>query len=100
MDIKKIRNYVVVMLLLVILFPIYGLSIVLIFGEDNKNLLLIMILPYLVYFLYRALYTWNITCPRCKQTFFREGIFFKSLFSCSNCGLNIFKSKIKEDKGR
>jgi len=94
-----IRNYVIGMLILFLLFPVYGLALVLFIGEDNKSLLLFLVSPYIIYFLYRGLRSWVIECPRCKQAFFRKGIWFGSVFRCNHCQLSIFDSGYSEKPG-
>lgn len=87
-------------LVMFVLFPFYGIAIVLLVGENNGPAILILCTPYIGYYLFRALQSWNISCPRCEQKFFRRGIWFSWPIRCNNCGLSIFDSYDESAHGR
>jgi hypothetical protein len=92
MKLRSIRSFVLGCLALFLLFPFYGAVVVFLVGEENIAAILILCAPYVGYYLFRGLQMWSISCPRCKQTFFRRGIWFGWLTRCSHCGLSIFDS--------
>ncbi len=97
MEIHKIRKFVLVNLGLFLLFPLYGIAIVLTVGEENGPLIIILCVPYIAYFLYRGYQSWGIRCPRCKLSFFRSGILFGLPMRCNHCGLSVFDTLDETD---
>ena len=92
MTLRSIRNFVLGALAMFLCFPLYWALVVILVGEENGPLILILCAPYVGYYLYRGWQTWGIYCPRCKQPFFRRGIWFGWPTRCSHCGLSIFDS--------
>lgn len=90
MALRAIRKYVAYSALMFFLFPIYGLTMILLFGERNSLMLFVFISPYALVWLYMGMKQWAIDCPRCRNPFFRRGIVFLTITSCSHCGLSIF----------
>lgn len=92
MGIRNIRKFVLVNMGLFLLFPLYGIAVVLTVGEENGPLIVVLCVPYITYFLYRGYQSWGIRCPRCKLAFFRSGFWFGLPTRCNHCGLSIFDS--------
>lgn len=97
MRLKSIQSYVLLVAALFFGFPLYGFALIVLLGDENKNLMLAAIVPYAIVWLSLGIRTWIIRCPRCHKPFFRIGILFVSLFKCCNCRLSIFnKRDLKE----
>lgn len=96
MRLRAIRNLVLTGFGLCLLFPIYGVVVMglvpLLLGEQSGPAVLILSAPYVGYFLFLGSKSWSVICPRCRNTFFRRGIWFGWPTRCNHCLLSIFDS--------
>ena len=92
MRLREVRSFFLSSMALFGFFPLYGVAVTLLVGEENGPLILVLCAPYVAFFVYRGLRSWSIDCPRCGQYFFRRGTWFGWPTHCNHCGLSLFES--------
>jgi phage FluMu protein Com len=99
MGIREIRKFALINLGLFLFFPLYGIAVVLLVGEENGPIIAAVCVPYIAYYLYRGYQSRDIRCPKCKFTFFRSGILFGNPMRCNHCGLSVVAKYEKQIQG-
>ena len=90
-EFRILRRGYLVSLLLFIAFPFVGLAAVLLLGESIG---MYLVFGYMIGYLFWGLHVFNAQCPRCRNNFFRRGIFYTCFPYCTHCKLSLFKERM------
>ena len=82
MTFRELRKLILVIFVLFAFFPLYGIIVVKIVGDEHGKAIMILVAPYVVAYLYQGVRIMRARCPVCGNPFFRRLAFSFKLFSC------------------
>lgn len=84
-----------------VVFPFIGALLALLAESYSiaPGYIIVVLLPFVIYFLFVSVKWSYASCPMCQQPMFHKYYFFYGFFRCVHCGYNLKDTKTSSNHG-